>query len=138
MYISDLQPFLQKLIPTERITQEKIGLALGVGKGTISARVKSHSRLRDDEKHKIEEYFKVKLQAIDNKINLSDALLFLKEQYKIDDDLCVYITELLENRSMLLGVYLYVACVKGDTNALSILKMINENPDTLELMFRGK
>lgn len=138
MYMNEIQPVLQRLVTSERITLEKIGQALGVGKGTICNRVKTHSRLREDEKHKIEQFFNVKIEEIDKKLNLEDAIIFLKEQYRIDENLLPHIKEILENRPMLLGIYLYVACVKGDTDALAILKMINENPSTLDLMFRDK
>lgn len=61
MKFKDLQNILQNLKTDERITQEKIGHALGVKKAAISSRCKSDSDVRPDEIAKIEKYFNVSL-----------------------------------------------------------------------------
>lgn len=61
MKFKDIQNILQNLKLDERITQEKIGLALGVKKAAISSRCKSDSDIRPDEIAKIEKYFNVSL-----------------------------------------------------------------------------
>ena len=68
MYFKDLQSILQNLKTDERITQEKIGQALGVKKAAISSRCKNDSDVRPDEIAKIEKYFNVSLTDIDTKV----------------------------------------------------------------------
>lgn len=67
-----------------------------------------------------------------------DFLTNFKESYSLSDKKLNTLNEVLENPEMLNVLFLFTSTLKGDKEALEVLKMINKTPSMLKVMYGSK